>query len=176
MRDYFDMEGTFADDDDVVAGILMPDELYLLQGELIEALDEEHLRPFIAVDAQRSLHVESGFLDGLEQLQLLLAGGLIAFDDDGPAFQRVDVGLVLDEVLNSGLVVAGEDGVVVVHELLAYALIGLGLEELVDLDVVDEVVVLGDEDDQRNEEVDGDDQEHHDQQPDSAQHIIKKCS
>lgn len=61
---------------------------------------------------------------------------------------------MFDEVFYPCLIISGEDGVVIVHELRPYSLVGLGLEELVDLDMVDEVVVLGDEYHQGDEEVD----------------------
>lgn len=160
--EYLDGEGALADDDDVIAGVLLADELDLLARQLFEALDEEDLGALVPPDAEGEFHVEPRLLDGLQQLQLLLAGGLVALDHHRPALAGVDVGLVLDEVLDPGLVVAGEDGVVVREEAVADALVGRRLEELVDLDVVDEVVVLRDEDHQRDEQVDRHDQEPHD--------------
>lgn len=69
---------------------------------------------------------------------------------------------MLNEVFYPRLIIPSEDGVVIVHELLPHPLVGLGLEELVDLDVIDEVIVLGDKYDQGDEEIDGDYEEDHD--------------
>lgn len=55
----------FTDDNDVVTGVLLADEMDFLCGKFIQAFDEEDLRPFITVDPQGGLHVEAGFLDCL---------------------------------------------------------------------------------------------------------------
>jgi hypothetical protein len=125
-----------------------------LQRHFLWIFDEENLCSFLPVDAQCHFHIEPGLFDGFEYFQFLLTFALISLDDDCSSIDSVDVGLVFDEVLHSGFIIADEDGVVVLYELVSDLLIAVGLKKFIDFDMIDDVVIFSYEDDQRDEEVD----------------------
>ena len=98
---------------------------------------------------------------------------MIPFHDDWLALGCSYVGLMLYEIFGSSLIVANEYGVIVGHELLPDLLIAMGLEELVDLDVVGHMVILCEVHDEHDEEVHGDHEEYGQQSHDAQQfHLI----
>lgn len=97
----------------------------------------------------------------------MLTDALIPLHNDWLALSCSYVGLMLYEIFNPCLIVTNEDSVVVAHELLSDLLIAIGLEELVDLDVVRYMVIFGKVHNQHDEEV-HQDHEKQGQQPHDA--------
>lgn len=59
----------------------------------------------------------------------------------------MDIGLMLDEIFDSSLIISNQDSVVMSHEFVPDALVGGRLEDLVDLDIVRHVLIFGQVDD-----------------------------
>ena len=123
--------------------------------------NEEDLSPFTPFKAQRELKVVACLLDLAEDLLLRLAHALVTLDDHSHPLQGAQVRLVLDEVLDSRIVVADQNGVILPHHVRADLLVDRLLKNLVDFDLVDHVVVLAQVDHQADEDVYHHQQEDH---------------
>ena len=66
---------------------------------------------------------------------------------------------MLDEVFYPRLVISHQDGVVILQDLVSNLLVFGELEYFIDIDVIEDVVIFGEEDDQSDEHIDGYDEE-----------------
>ena len=84
---------------------------------------------------------------------------LIVFDWNGFSIKSLKVGLMLDKVFNSWILISNEDGIVLIDHLFPDFFIDRLFKDFIYFDLVDNVIVLSQEDDEWDEEVDGNEEE-----------------
>lgn len=147
-----------ADNDDIVFGILLADELDFSERHIVLSVDEKDLCPLLAIDSECQLHVESSLFYLFEEFLLRLACTLISLDHHCLPIQSLQVRLVFDEVLNACLIITDQNGVILLHHIVSHLREARTLKDIVDVDLVENMIVLSDEDDKRDEEIDDYDQ------------------